>query len=164
MENKPLRKKRSRKKNIVGSLMLVPLVDIFTNILLFLLMSYSAEGNILTVDPKFKLPVSTSRQNPKLKLVLQVTEDAIIMEGERITGTQEIMAAKDLSIASLYEALNQNTKKVEYIARNNPSFKFTGDVIIQGDKRISFSVLEKIMYTCGQAGYNNISLAVFSRE
>jgi len=164
MEDKSLRKKRKRKKNIVGSLMLVPLVDIFTNILLFLLMSYSAEGNILTVDPKFKLPVSTSRQNPKLKLVLQVTEDAIIMEGERITGVREIMAVTDLSIAPLYEALNENTKKVEYIARNNPSFKFTGDVIIQGDKKIPFLLLEKIMYTCGQAGYNNISLAVFSRE
>ena len=136
--------------------MLIPLIDIFTNILLFLLMSYSAEGNILTVDPKFKLPVSTSRQNPK--------EDVIIMEGERITGVREIMAVTDLSIAPLYEALDENTKKVEYIARNNPSFKFTGDVIIQGDKKIPFLLLEKIMYTCGQAGYNNISLAVFSRE
>lgn len=144
--------------------MLIPLIDIFTNILLFLLMSYSAEGNILTVDPKFKLPVSTSRQNPKLKLVLQVTEDAIIMEGARITEVRGVMAVTDLSITPLYEALNENTKKVEYIARNNPSFKFTGDVIIQGDKKIPFLLLEKIMYTCGQAGYNNISLAVFSRE
>lgn len=143
--------------------MLIPLIDIFTNILLFLLVSYSAEGNILTVDPKFKLPVSVSQQIPKMKLIIQITEDDIMMEGERVTKIKDIIAAQDLSIAPLYEALNKNTKKAEYIARKNSSFKFTGDIIIQGDRRIPFSILEKIMYTCGQAGYSNISLAVFSR-
>jgi biopolymer transport protein ExbD len=159
-----MRKKRNRKKTITGSLMLIPLIDIFTNILLFLIMSYSAEGQILTVDPKFKLPVSTSQQIPKMKLVVQVTEDDIIIDGERITGVKDVIEQQDLSITPLVAVLEQNTKKVEYIARSNAAFKFTGDIIIQGDKRIPFNVLEKIMFTCGQAGYSNISLAVFSRD
>jgi len=35
-----------------------------------------------------------------------------------------------------------------------------GDITIQGDKEIPFRILKKIMYTCGQVGYNNIHLAV----
>jgi len=54
-------------------------------------------------------------------------------------------------------------KKVKFIEKNNPSFKFTGEVMIQGDKGIPFILLEKVMYTCGQAGYSGISLTVISR-
>ncbi|MEK7773735.1 MAG: biopolymer transporter ExbD, partial [Deltaproteobacteria bacterium] len=70
----------------------------------------------------------------------------------------------DMEIPPLSGELNDNTKKIDFIAKNNPSLKFNGTVLIQGDKRIPFAVLEKIMYTCGQAGYSNISLAVFSSE
>ncbi len=163
METLESRRKRRKPKVSTGSLMLIPLIDIFTNILLFLLVSYSAEGNILAVDPKFKLPVSTSRQTPKMSLIIQVTEDDLIMDGVRIAAAKEILKDRQLNIAPLYYALNKNTQKVEFIIKKNPSFKFTGEVIIQGDKRIPFSLLEKIMYTCGQAGYSNISLAVFSK-
>lgn len=144
--------------------MLIPLIDIFTNILLFLLVSYSVEGNIINVDPRFKLPVSTSRQNPKMKLNVQVTPDDIIIEGERVAVVKDVLTAEDLIIPPMVSALNENTKKVEYIMKNNPDFKFTGEVNIQADQTIPFVLLEKVMFTCGQAGYGNISLAVMSRE
>lgn len=144
--------------------MLIPLIDIFTNILLFLLVSYSVEGNIINVDPRFKLPVSTSRQTPKTKLNVQVTPDDIIIEGERVAVVKDVLTVQDLSISPMVSALNENTKKVEFIMKNNPDFKFTGEVNIQADKTIPFVLLEKVMYTCGQAGYGNISLAVMSRE
>lgn len=158
------RKRRRRSRNVVGSLMLIPLIDIITNILLFLLVNYSVEGQILTVDSKFKLPVSASREVPKMSLIVQVTEHDLIFDGFRIAGVNEIMTSRDMQIPPLYNGLNENTKKIEYISKSNPAVRFTGEVIIQGDKRIPFAVLEKIMYTCGQAGYSNISLAVFSRE
>lgn len=158
------RHKRKRIRYAVGSLMLIPLIDIFTNILLFLLVSYSVEGNIINVDPRFKLPVSTSRQTPKMKLNVQVTPDDIIIEGERVAGVRDVLTVDDLSISSMVSALNENTKKVEFIMKNNPDFKFTGEVNIQADQTIPFVLLEKVMYTCGQAGYGNISLAVMSRE
>ena len=144
--------------------MLIPLIDIFTNILLFLLVSYSVEGNIVNVDSKFKLPVSTSRETPKMKLNVQVTADDIILDGERVAGVKETLSKQDIGISPLNKALNENTKKVEFIMKNNPDFKFSGEVMIQADKSIPFVLLEKVMYTCGQAGYGNISLAVMSRE
>ncbi len=158
------RRYRRRSRYVVGSLMLIPLIDIFTNILLFLLVSYSVEGNIVNVDSRFKLPVSTSQATPKLKLNVQVTPDDIILDGERVAGVKEALSKQDISIPLLHDALNENTKKVEFIMKNNPDFKFSGEVMIQADKSIPFLLLEKVMYTCGQAGYGNISLAVMSRE
>lgn len=160
----PSLKRRSRRSPGEATLTLTSLMDMFTIILLFLLVSYSTEGEMATADPKFKLPVSTSLKKPDMRLIIQVTPDEIIIDGGKVAEVKEAIENQDYIITPLLEALDSNTKKVEFIAMNNPSFKFKGDVIVQGDRRIPFILLEKIMVTCGQAGYGNISLAVLSRE
>jgi biopolymer transport protein ExbD len=51
----------------------------------------------------------------------------------------------------------------EKIVQYSTKTTFKGDVTIQGDKRIRFRLLKKIMYTCGQQGFNNFNLAVQSK-
>lgn len=160
----PSRRKRHRSRVVAASLSLTSLLDIFVIILLFLLKSYSAEGDLLAADPNIKLPVSTSRQAPKMKLIVQVTKDDIIVDGKRVGSTSDSLKTKDLLITPLADTLEKHSKKTEFIARNNPDFKFRGEVLIQGDREIPFLLLEKIMFTCGQAGYSDISLAVVSSE
>ena len=140
------------------------MMDMFTIILLFLLASYSAEGDMLAVGPDLKLPVSTATEASKINLLIQITSDDIIVDGVSVAENKDALKGEDLLIKPLFEALNKNTMKMGFIAKDNPSLRFTGELVIQGDKKIPFLLLEKIMYTCGQAGYNNISLAVFSRE
>ena len=42
--------------------------------------------------------------------------------------------------------------------------KFTGRMVLEGDREVRFRLLKKILYTSGQAGFINQSLAVFTRE
>ena len=62
----------------------------------------------------------------------------------------------------LYEALKKEAEKSIYIAGVNKDVALSREVILLGDRNIPFLALEKIMYTCGQVGYNNIRLAVIS--
>ena len=160
----PSKKKKRRSRLTETTLSLTSMMDMFTIILLFLLVNYSAEGIVVTDPKKLSLPLSTSQKTPIRKLDIQITVEDIIVEGVKVMNTKDAMESQDYSIKPLLHSLNENTKKVEFIAKNNPSFKFTGEVMIQGDKGIPFILLEKIMYTCGQAGYGGISLAVISRE
>ncbi|OGV98493.1 MAG: hypothetical protein A3I04_04970 [Nitrospinae bacterium RIFCSPLOWO2_02_FULL_39_110] len=160
----PSKKKKRRSRLTEATLTLTSMMDMFTIILLFLLVNYSAEGIVVTNPRKLSLPLSISQKTPTRKLDIQITSEDIIVEGVKVMDTKDAMENQDYSIKPLLDALNENTKKVEFIAKNNPSFKFTGEVMIQGDKGIPFILLEKIMYTCGQAGYGGISLAVISRE
>lgn len=139
-------------------------MDMMVIILIFLLKSFSAEGDILAVDPKLKLPISTSREAPKMKLIIQVSTDAIIVDGAKVAEIRDVMGGKELLIKPVFDALMTNTDRMEFIAKNNPSVRFSGEVLIQGDRRIPFALLKKIMYSCGQAGYGNISLAVMYSE
>jgi len=159
----PSKKKSKRSKIVVGTVTLTSMMDMFTAILFFLLASYSAQGDILTVDPRFKLPMSTATQPPRLRLIVQATPDDIMVEGRRVSGVKEALREGGFLIKPLFDELNEQAKKSEFIAAKNKAVKFTGETVIQGDKTIPFALLERIMFTCGQAGYNTISLAVTSR-
>jgi len=50
------------------------------------------------------------------------------------------------------------------IARLDESRAFTGEVIIQGDKNITFELLKRVMYTVGRAEYGEIRLAVLKNR
>ncbi len=161
----PSKRKKKRSRLGPAAISLTSLMDIFTIILLFMLKSYSAEGDILaTKSEKLQLPVSTSKQSPKMTLIVQISTDDIIVDGKKVADIGDVIDSEELLIKSLADALSENMKKTEFIARKNPDFKFSGEALIQGDKGIPFLVLEKVMFTCGNAGYGNISLAVMSRE
>lgn len=163
MSFQPSKKKKRRSRLTGATLTLTSMMDMFTIILLFLLVNYSAEGIVVTDPKKLNLPISTSIKTPTRKLDIQITTEDIILEGTKIMDVKDAEDNHDYIIKPLLDALDENTKKVKFIEKNNPSFKFTGEVMIQGDRGIPFILLEKVMYTCGQAGYSGISLTVISR-
>ncbi|MEK6531596.1 MAG: biopolymer transporter ExbD [Deltaproteobacteria bacterium] len=158
------RTKDRKSRHVEAALTLTSMMDMFTIILLFLLKSFSSEGEIMTVDKSLRLPVSISTQTPKQRFIIQISTNDIIAEGEAVAVVEDEIKKTEYVIAPLLEALNKNTERLAFIAQNNPNIKFSGEVIVQGDKSIPFALLKKVMYTCGQAGYNGISLAVISSE
>lgn len=162
---KQLRKPRSQ-KNLKGFRpQLTSLVDVMTILLIYLLKSFSAEGEIITLSKDLMLPESSASKNPEPTVVLTVNNDYILAENiNHIANVDDVIASDDLVIPELAEWLRQRRITTEKIEQYSTSTKFKGDITIQGDKRIRFSLLKKIMYTCGQEGYNNFSLAVQKQE
>lgn len=157
--------KKKRKIPIdAATLSLTSLMDMFTIILIFLLINFSVEGEVITASPKFKLPVSTSKKTPEARLAVQVTANEIMVDGDKVADTKDALKDEDYTIKPLLDALNNNIRKAAFVAKRSSDFEFKGDVTIQGDQKIPFILLEKVMFTCGLAGYGNISLAVMSRE
>ena len=52
----------------------------------------------------------------------------------------------------------------EELGKLDSKMGFRGKITIQGDRDIPFEVLKKIMFTCGQVGFNNMLLAVHQEE
>src|SRR3989337_4484657 len=97
----PSKKKKRRSRLTVATLTLTSMMDMFTIILLFLLKSYSAEGDILTADPKLKLPVATSKVPSKMKLIIQITNEEIMVDFFFFNDT----ATTEIYTLSLHDAL-----------------------------------------------------------
>ncbi|MBN2412289.1 biopolymer transporter ExbD [candidate division KSB1 bacterium] len=154
-----------RTKRGTFSLKLTSMIDMFTILLVFLLKSYSAEGQIMTITKDLKLPESTSQMQPKVTSIIAITQEWILVDGRPIDKIENIMASENLLINSLENELRKIRSISEGIGELSDDMQgFQGNITIQGNRDITFDLLKKIMLTCGSTGYNNMLLAVSQIE
>ncbi len=162
MRQNALHKRKSKRPSLVAYTSMTSLMDMFTIILMFLLSTFSADTANISASKKFTLPQSTATAPYKQRLGIQITTDEILVEGIVVTTVREALASEELLIGPLHEALEAEAKKSIFIAESNLEMELSREVVIQGEKSIPFKLIERVMFTSGQIGYNNISLAVMS--
>lgn len=146
-----------------AALNMVSLMDIFTILVFFLLVSQSSVQDLPNTK-KIKLPESVSEQLPKETVVIMVSDDEIVVQGRKVA---EVKALKDKEgeIKALREELTRLSGKKLGAPSIGPNGQpIMREVTIMGDKEIPFKLLKKIMLTCTKANYGNISLAVMRRN
>ena len=129
-----------------------------TVLLLFLLKSYSAGGEVMVPQPGVKLPESTAEAMPQASLIVSIDGDAIKLGSEKVASVAEVSASADAGIPSLAERL-----PVAAQAAGSTTGTEGTAVTIQGDRRIEYALLRKVMFTLSQSGYDNVSLAVLRK-
>jgi len=145
-------------------LTLTSLVDLFTNLVLFLLYNFSAEGSTIPSAERLKLPESVTQQRAETTVTIMVTQADIFLGGKRITDTDSVMKTDELLIPDLKKELDFEAKRGRYFATLTPDKPFEGRITILGDKHIPFRLLEKVMFTCSQAEFGQIDLGVLHKD
>lgn len=140
-----------------AKLNLTSLMDIFT-ILVFFLMVNSSDVQVLKDTKTLVMPKSVSSELPKETLLVQVDSTGVLVQGRKVATIPEIEKLEEDVIPGLDQEL-------KYQAERRPQMTEEEQVLgrkitIQGDKEIPYSVLKKIMATCAQAEFRDISLAV----
>ncbi len=155
---------RKRKSYTAFTLRLTSMIDMFTILLVFLLQSFSAEGELMTVSKDLKLPESTAQKPPRATPILVVTNEWLILDGKPVEKLAAIRGVDRIIIPKLQRRLQEARAFSEKLGALDSKIGFKGEITIQGDREIPFEILKKIMYTCGQVGYNNMLLAVHQEE
>ena len=143
--------------NRVAGLSLVALMDMFTNLVFFLLVSQGATV-IQQPGKEITLPDSFVEEKPRPTVVMIVSEKTVLVEGNPLATIDEVLATKEDSVPSVRDRLVQIKRKV--IGLNEQTNAQSDEVTILADKALPFKVLKKLMSTCASAGYSKISLAV----
>lgn len=153
------RMQRHHKRNKKGaSLNMISLMDIFTILVFFLLVSSSTVQDLPSTK-QIKLPESIADKLPKETVVIVVNNDDILVQGSKVVDVNSAIKSREDEITPLKEALLNQAKRI--IVKKTPDGKpVNRDVTIMGDREIPYRLLKKIMYTCTLASYGNISLAV----
>ncbi len=158
-------KKHRRKGPKEMSLQVTSMVDIFTIILVFLLKSYSAEGQLVQLAKSIVLPQSTAIEDVQPAVSVGFNGKSLYVDGKLlIEDILPVMESDELLIEPLYEVLSAQSEHLKSVAAQNKNIDFTGEIVLQGDKRVPFRLLKKIIFTAGQAEYFNQSLAVYKGE
>jgi biopolymer transport protein ExbD len=161
-----IRPKKSRSERRLKSIkpQITSLIDIMTVLCFFMLKSFSTENQIITDSKDLIIPESSAKKKPDLMLTIKVNNKQILCEDKIVADASSTLASDDMLIPGLSAWLENRRLATEKISQYSTKTTFKGNVIIQGDKRIRFRLLKKIMFTCGQQGYNNFSLVVRQKE
>lgn len=144
-----------------ATLNLVSLMDIFT-ILVFFLLVNSSDVETLPNAKDLQLPESIAEKKAKETVVILIGEEDIIVQGVPIVKVADVMAVKGNDIPELRQALkSQNDRVLRREAQDDIAGR---EVTIMGDKEIPYRLLKKVMATCTESDYGQISLAVLQKS
>ena len=157
---KRMEKHHKRNKG-AGALNLVSLMDIFTILVFFLLVNSSDVETLPNAD-ELQLPESIAEQKANETVVIMIGETDLIVQGSPIARIEDIMASGGKDIPELREALmSQNDRILRRDARTDIAGR---EVTIMGDRDIPYRLLRKVMATCTESDYGQISLAVLQKS
>jgi biopolymer transport protein ExbD len=150
----------SGRKSVYEALNLVAYIDMMTMLVIFLLMSFSATGELLFVQKNIILPDAQNWSTLERAPVIGIAKDVVILDGRQVATTDELnkdSAGGDMKIAELHDQLVTLKNNYKLL---HPSEEFPGIAIVQADKQVEFKVLKKVMYSASVAGYHNVNFAV----
>ena len=148
------------RKSTNADLNVVPMVDMMTMLVIFLLQQFSATGEVLYMQKDIKLPDARHGQMIEIAPVVAVSAQQIVVTGVKVADIPDLDRDSGyLNIPALEERLRDEKKRWEFIHKSDPSSKWDGIVNIQADKAVPFRIVKRVMFSCGVAGYYNINFA-----
>jgi biopolymer transport protein ExbD len=150
------------RKSVDHQIPLIPFIDFLIVLVIFLLMSFSASGELVAQQPTITMPAAKNTEQIEISPIVAVDERVITLDGTRVADTQtQGQSAQVDRIEPLIQGLEAEKRKWETI---HPSEPFAGQVIVQADRNIDFRVVKKVMFSAAAAGYGNVSFAVNQAE
>jgi len=141
-----------------SGLNLVSLMDIFTILVFFLLVSSGSQQ--LPSSKDITLPTSVAKKVPKETLIIAITKSDVLVQGKKIAEISQFMKNDQSIILELQNELKYQASKRLFRQANNSAGHA---VTIMGDENISYQLLRKILATCRQANYTTIAFAALQK-
>lgn len=158
--NRRIARMARRRRNKPPGLNLVSLMDVFT-ILVFFLLVNSSTSEILSTPKQITLPDSVVESKPRETVVVLVTPEMIMVQGEPVVSTEDALNSKSAVIEPIRVSLTSVKGKI--IGIKTQQAVDAKEVTVLAHKTIPFKLLKKVMSSCTSAGYAKISLAVIQK-
>ena len=154
--------KRSLRHRVDAELNLIPLIDILSVMVAFLLV-YSTNVEVVQNAKGVEIPQSNAEVQPKQSVVVMITKENLFVQGELVATIDEITSSKDRSIEPLLAVL-ERPMLVDSHADASGDWLASREITVLADKSLPYAIVKKVMTTCTAASYGKISLAVIERE
>ena len=150
------------RKSGYAELNLTSMVDMLTILVVFLLQTFSASGELLSVSKNIVLPEAMNFKELERAPVIAISKESVTLDGRPVANAEDLNkdTSADWKISDLHDQLVTLKNNYKLL---HPSEDFLGNVIVQADRGVDFKVVKKVLYTCGAAAYKNVNFAVNQR-
>lgn len=154
----------AQKKKPPG-LMLTSLLDMFTIILIFLIVSFDAEDQDFKLNDGLTLPESSARSAFKPAVNIAVTNDGLFVDDKPVmkisNGRFEEAMYGQSQVDELVEVLNDKYERVKTRAEyEGTELDEAAVIIIQADKELDYRTLYLVLRSAAVAGFYKYRLAI----
>ena len=145
----PIKPKHGKWKRVLAAdLLLTALIDAFSILVIFLLMSFSSTGDMLFIGKGQELPKASLADTLERNPVVKLQDGKIYLE------------EKEVPVESLVGTLLEQRK---LFAENHPGQEYPGILMIQGDRRLKYEELNQVILAASHAGFSDIRFAVLMK-
>jgi biopolymer transport protein TolR len=149
---------RSTQPREDAELNLIPLIDVMSVLVAFLLI-YTADVANVQNNKDVEIPQSTADTQAQQSVVVMITKDHVFVQGELVADVADVNASMD----PLVEPLRKVLDRPMLLASGGESDKANREVTVIADKSLPFELVRKVMATCTATTYGKISLAVLQK-
>ena len=150
----------ARKKHEDPQLNLIPMIDIMSVMVAFLLI-YSTEVEVVQNAKNVEIPISTAEAKPAETVVVTITKDVLLVQGDVVATMDEIRDPKAALIEPLREYLSRPLTTTSGAAQQ--AALAHREITVLADRSLPYEVIRKVMTTCTAAAYDKLSLAVLEQ-
>ncbi len=163
------------RKSVMAGLYLTSMVDMFAIMVIFLLQSFSAEGELIVLPKGLELPEAKNTGVLQKAPVLTVSREKVEFEGKVVASTPDVATQEGWAIPALQDALKEYKVKLEEEVKAkalaegqtlpaDQPIAIEQKVNISADRRLQFQVVKKIIYNASYAGFPDFRFAVFGKK
>ena len=128
-----------------ADLNVVPMVDMMTMLVIFLLQQFSATGEVLYMQKDIKLPDARHGQMIEQAPTVAISAEQVVVAGQKVANVSDLETdAGYLNIPALEERLREDKKRWDFIHQSDPNQKWDGIVNIQADQKVPFRIVKRV--------------------
>ncbi len=146
-------------RNKKVSLILTPLLDMFTIILVFLMVSFQAEDKDFILNPTLKLPISSAQSPFKTAVNVAISKQAVIVEGQPVYQLEDggRIKHRDLRRPCIDAIADAVARSWE--GRKKPKDE-ENVVVVQADKDLPYKTIYTVVRSATYRGFYRFRLVV----
>jgi biopolymer transport protein ExbD len=136
------------KRSLAADLLLTALIDAFSILVIYLLMSFSSTGEILQMSKDMEMPKASLADTIERNTVIKIDQHQVFLEDKATTA--DGLVAELLEIRKNFGVLHKNEE-------------FQGIITVQADRRTQYTELNKVVLAAAHAGFSDIRFAVLMK-
>lgn len=151
---------------IFATLNVVPMIDMFIILVVFLVQQFSASGELMSVNPDVAMPKARAKAELDRAPFVALTRGKANQPGVLLFENNQIVSIADINevkypswdIKPLAEVLKRSWKLQQKSADKKQ--RRNRKIIIQADRTVPFQVIKMVMATCGRNEYREPNFAI----
>lgn len=148
---------KAHKKDFNDSLNLTAMIDMFSILVVFLIMNFSSTGEIFFISKDIKLPEAAHARPIENAPLISIVGNAVTLEAEKLGENPVYLEEKDANLPRLKSKLQQMRIMAQTV---NPGQPFKGQVNVQADVKTPVIYIKRVMNTLISEGWTGVNFAV----